>query len=948
MSSGRIADCLKRTIALVRSCRTGYNQHPRAFRDFGIATRLGIAFTAVAVLAIAANLVVEHGTKVIRISGIFNAGSILRTPRPTLEFNRAVASQSTSASPSTLPTFGESAHLSDTLAQFERAVTLRAQSRTPENIALLATAAQNLAEARSQLPLSSTSATQSSLQSFAKQLLALQDDGAVFVTASDSRRASFDSYWSNFDVIDRLTKTALDQHWTIFGRVIARQSLISLSRELDDIRRQGAQLTVAGGYDGRTLQLLGDTETAFANTLQKNAAGLTRSQGGQWFEEMSRTLSAVTAARTELTNGDRRATVAFVAFEQRLRTVRGLARTALELPRSSAALGTSLARRPPADSPGVSVAIAVPEQTPMAAFTPQYTERTTEGRPRIAATLIAVISALVMGLLLVISISTVRSIVLPIRQFMQASARLAGGDATARFKRGGMPEIDSLAASLNQMASDLEASQALSREYQGALEVRIDERTRRLQFLSEHDLLTGLPNRRLLVHHLDESLRQAAATHTNVAVFFLDLDNFKNINDSLGHTFGDRVLQAAAHRVRLTAGPHGFAARLGGDEFAVVHSHNETLESVLERGKQIAAAFLIPLQVEGRELLVSVSVGAGVYPTHATHTEVLLSAADGALFHAKGQGRNRFCMFTPELLETATEKFNTEQALRRALDRGEFELVFQPEVSVSFGGIKLMEALLRWRLPDGRCITPMRFLPTAEEAGLMNEIGDWVLRSAIESAARWHRGSWREVRIAINVSASQLISKGFTKRVEYLLMQHKLPARCIELELTETVLQTHPTTIETLRELRALNIAVALDDFGTGFSSLSSLQHLPLTRVKIDQSLIAAIDRDDRALAIAGAIIDLCGKLSLDVTAEGIERPQQLHRLFEYPDVCLQGYLLSFPVEAEQVVAAVENMPSHLQSLLLTTPATPALQRLPIALPADDHTQLARKVESQA
>ena len=322
--------------------------------------------------------------------------------------------------------------------------------------------------------------------------------------------------------------------------------------------------------------------------------------------------------------------------------------------------------------------------------------------------------------------------------------------------------------------------------------------------------------------------------------------------------------------------------------------------------------------MESRELLVTISVGASIYPEHESSAEALLSAADAALFHAKSLGRNQLKLFSRDLLEQVSERYSTEQGLRRALDRNEFELVFQPEVNFDLGGIKLVEALLRWRLPDGRRISPMQFLPVAQESGLIAPIGDWVLRSAIESAAKWHHSSWPDVRVAINVAASQLLSTDFAQRVQGLLHQYQLPPHCIEIELTEAVLQTGSVVIDTLRELRGLGVGIALDDFGTGFSSLASLQHLPLTRVKLDQSLIAAIDRDPRALAIAQAIIALCEKLGLEVTAEGIERPEQLRILLENRSMCLQGFLISYPLETDSVAAAVANMPEQMQSLFLT------------------------------
>jgi EAL domain-containing protein (putative c-di-GMP-specific phosphodiesterase class I) len=319
-----------------------------------------------------------------------------------------------------------------------------------------------------------------------------------------------------------------------------------------------------------------------------------------------------------------------------------------------------------------------------------------------------------------------------------------------------------------------------------------------------------------------------------------------------------------------------------------------------------------------------------------------VKAADAALFRAKEQGRDQLSAFSPELLESASEKFNTAQGLRRALERNELELVYQPEVSLESGGVHSVEALLRWSLPDGRRLSPMQFLSSAQESGLINRIGDWVLRSAIERAAAWHQGAWPGVRVAINVSASQLLSGSFGQRVRDLLAEHRLPPHCIEIELTETVLQTGAACIDALRELRETGVGVALDDFGTGFSSLASLQHLPLTRVKLDQTLIAAIDSDSRALAIANAIAGLSGKLGLAITAEGIERSNQLALLLEHRSICVQGYLLSRPVEADAVPAMVSAMPQRLNALTsevllgtrapATIPASECLGSRPIEL----------------
>jgi diguanylate cyclase (GGDEF)-like protein len=917
-------------------------QVQQTVRKLSIGSRLGISFGAVAILAIAANVTVEHGASVIQTTNIFGPSRIVReTPRVALAVPTPVPTPAAvPESPRMLPL--ENADLLDDLAQFDRSLLSRAQAATSENKILLAATEQHLArEVASFIAQDSTGST-GLVRALAAQVRKLRATGDALINASDARRAAFTSYWSHFDAVDRPIRSALDRNWTIFGRVIARQSLITLSRELDDIRRRAGQMTAAGGYEPSTLSALVDSERTFSTTLEQNAAGLTRSQGKQWVEELRNELSEVGSSRSALAAADRQATVALSTFEQSVSIVGSLAREGAERSPKLQLQKSPIITPPTATNPTEAVTVSAPAPV----LGPRiYTHRTSTDFATLARALIAAISGAVLLLLLFISIATVRSIVLPIRQFMATTARLATGDAAARFERGGIREIDSLAASLNDMASTLEAAQAITREHQGALEVRIEDRTRKLQHLAEHDPVTGLPNRRQLMKHLEEVLQSAAATRALVAVFFFDLDNFKNINDTMGHTFGDRVLQAVATRLSRLTAPDAFAARLGGDEFSVVDCNCESIEQVIQRGTALVNAFQSPLTVEGRELLVSISVGASIYPEHETATEALLSAADAALFRAKSLGRNQLSLFSHELLKRVSERFSTEQGLRRALDRNEFELVFQPEVNFDHGGIKLVEALLRWRLPDGRRISPMQFLPVAQESGLIVPIGDWVLRSAIESAAKWHHSSWPDVRVAINVAASQLINTDFTQRVQQLLLQYKLPPRCIEIELTETVLQTGSAIIDTLRALRELDVGVALDDFGTGFSSLASLQHLPLTRVKLDQSLIAAIDADPRALAIAQAITHLCEKLGLEVTAEGIERPEQLRILLEHPSMCLQGFLISYPIEADSVAAAVANMPEQMQSLFLTACANVDSERSLALAAASDSRDTSLDIE---
>jgi diguanylate cyclase (GGDEF)-like protein len=436
------------------------------------------------------------------------------------------------------------------------------------------------------------------------------------------------------------------------------------------------------------------------------------------------------------------------------------------------------------------------------------------------------------------------------------------------------------------------------------------------EYMQAHDPLTRLPNRRKLVSHLQAVLEQARHAGERVAVLFIDLDDFKTINDSVSHGFGDRVLVSIAEEVSRLAGPTAFVARQGGDEFAVVLQLPRENMDPAGLGHRLLQAFTRSISVDDRELSLSISVGAAVYPEHAGCADTLLSAADAAVFHAKASGRGRLSVFSPLLLEAAAARFRIEQGLRRAIQCGELELLYQPEVSARTLRVNVLEALVRWRMPDGTLAPPGEFLAVAEETGLICDLGHWVLRRAIETAAQWRRDGDESLRVAVNVSARQLLEKGFVARVTDLLAEAGLPARCIELELTENALQTGPETIEVLRALHAAGIAVALDDFGTGYSSLASLERLPLSRVKLDRSLIAGIHTSERARAIMKSVSSLCRKLRFDVVAEGIEHGEQLARLLPEKAMHLQGFLIGKPVGAEQVPGLVMRMPWHMASLL--------------------------------
>jgi diguanylate cyclase (GGDEF)-like protein len=512
--------------------------------------------------------------------------------------------------------------------------------------------------------------------------------------------------------------------------------------------------------------------------------------------------------------------------------------------------------------------------------------------------------AAVLALLLLVSALLTLSISLPVRRLTAATRLLASGDRGARAPRGGSAEIDELAESFNTMADRIARAEGDLRAHQAELERHVDERTRALHHLAHHDPLTQLPNRRQLAARLGAALSRAG-TRQQLALLFVDVDNFKSINDTLGHSFGDRVLQHIAGRLDAAIGTTGLLARLGGDEFTVLLEDVKAGDEIAACANRIMNTLQQPLTVDGRLLTISASVGASLYPDHAADAEGLLRAADVALFRAKELGRNRFALYSPELYDAAAQRFRLEQSLRRAVEGGELLLMYQPIVAMHGFETTGLEALLRWRRPDGRIATATEFIPVAEKSGLIHELTGWVLRTAATTAAGWRAQGWQRASVAVNVSPPQFFESDFVEQVARTLEATGLPPSALELEITETVVQTGSATIESLHQLRALGVSIALDDFGMGYSSLTSLEQLPITRVKLDRMLIAGVDTNPRSAAIVRSIVALCHGLGLQVVAEGVERAAQLEFLARCGPLGVQGYLLAHPVEA--LAAATES-----------------------------------------
>jgi diguanylate cyclase (GGDEF)-like protein len=666
-------------------------------------------------------------------------------------------------------------------------------------------------------------------------------------------------------------------------QVVLRKSLSELATALNAIR---------GSFDAP--ETLDREEKEFGAALARNNAELSHSPGRAWLDLVHEDFGVSVRLRRAIAGFDATNVPARRSFVDAGATLAAAAQSHLQEP----------ARR------------SLLEAAAHAAASAEHAERT-----------LTTTGVAVLGVVLCVSLLLSLSITAPVRRLTAATRQLTAGNRAARAPRGGSAEIDELAESFNAMADQIARAEGELRAHQTELERHVAERTQQLHHLAHHDPLTQLPNRRQLAAQLAAALTRAAANEQRVALLFVDLDNFKSINDTLGHNFGDRVLQAITERLRLATAGRALLARLGGDEFTVLMEDVKSPEEVEERAAALVATLQEPLLVDGRILSTSASIGASMYPDHAADSEALLRAADVALFRAKELGRNRFAFYRPALYNAAAQRFRLEQSLRRAVEAGDLMLMYQAQVALHTRETLGVEALLRWRKPDGRIATATEFIHIAEKTGLIHELTGWVLRTATQAAARWRQQGWHHACVGINVSPTQFLDSAFVEQVTAALAAADLPASALELELTETVFQTGAPTIEALRRLRALGVSIALDDFGSGFSSLTSLEQLPITRVKLDKTLIEAIDSNARSAAIARSIITLCHGLGLQVMAEGVERLEQLAVLAEYGPVGVQGYLLGHPVSADMAVSAAQEAAARAREMLLALDVEPRIMR---------------------
>lgn len=479
------------------------------------------------------------------------------------------------------------------------------------------------------------------------------------------------------------------------------------------------------------------------------------------------------------------------------------------------------------------------------------------------------------------------SISYPLESIAKVAKRIAEGDFSARMDIDGGTEFGIICNAMNQMAASLER-----------LNAELKSNAEAFEHQATHDTLTGLPNRALLKDRLQQSIAHARRYKRKFAILFIDLDDFKLINDSMGHHVGDEVLKCVSERMVRCVRSSDTVVRLGGDEFVVLlldqSGDNDELLGILQKMRTAIAS---PIHLKECAIEITGCMGIAQFPCDGEDMDTLLRNADSAMYRAKELGPNSFYFYTAELNTTAHEKLELQEGLRHAISRSELSLVYQPLLDLKTRDVLGAEALLRWRRADGTEISPGKFIALAEESGMIVSIGEWVLRTACAQTKAWHDAGLGDISIAVNVSARQFREKQWVEQVVHALGHTQLPARFLHLELTESaIVQDVAQAISKMKELEAMGISLSIDDFGTGYSSLSALKSFPVRRLKIDKSFVSEIPGSQDAEEITCAVIELGHKLHMKVIAEGAEHATQVSFLHQNGCDEIQGFYFSKPL----------------------------------------------------
>ncbi|SOC39737.1 bifunctional diguanylate cyclase/phosphodiesterase [Ureibacillus acetophenoni] len=425
--------------------------------------------------------------------------------------------------------------------------------------------------------------------------------------------------------------------------------------------------------------------------------------------------------------------------------------------------------------------------------------------------------------------------------------------------------------------------------------------------LAYHDSLTNFPNRRSFISKLRDEMMNRSKTKSKLAILFIDLDNFKNINDQWGHDIGDLVLKEAANTIQSVLSKKDVAARFGGDEFVVMLKDIDSEEEASAVVKKLLEKFQTPLNIDGVEHRITCSLGVALYPDHGTSSDELIKNADDALYTVKGNGKNNFSVFNESIEHQSFERRILENALRKGIKERQFYLEYQPKLNICTNEVIGMEALVRWKHPDLGTIPPMKFIPLAESTGLIVPLGEWVLRESCRQTKEWQDKGYGPLSVSVNISVRQLEEPNFIEQVHKILKETGLDPKWLEFEVTESIFADLKNTVSILQEVRKLGIQISVDDFGTGYSSLSYIKHLPIDTLKVDQSFVKDIHVNQESQAIVLAVLNLAKTIGLNVIAEGIELEEHVSRLSERGLLFGQGYYYSKPLRKEAFEEFVNN-----------------------------------------
>ena len=503
-------------------------------------------------------------------------------------------------------------------------------------------------------------------------------------------------------------------------------------------------------------------------------------------------------------------------------------------------------------------------------------------------------NSIALSLLLIISLNiAIRFFILkPISNIINViSDQDEDGTPKKTIPSDGSVEISLLAKTINKMVDAIRHSR-----------VELIRQQETLNYQANHDYLTGLPNRILLNDRLTQAIKKARKSKSQVGLLMIDLDHFKEINDSLGHEFGDKILKVVTQYLKNTISKSDTLARLGGDEFSIIVEDINTIDDVSTIAQKILDILSKPFHIGSNKLYISSSIGISIFPDDGITTQDLIKYADAAMYKAKEEGRNNFQYYSVEMTEQAQERLTLETNLRVALGNREFVVYYQPQINGRTGELLGMEALVRWNNPTLGIVPPSKFIPLAESTGLIVELDRYVMHTAMRQLVRWYDEGLNPGILAMNLTVKQLQQSDFIKVLNSMLEETQCQAEWLALEVTEGQIMTNPKkAIEILNEIGKLGIELAIDDFGTGYSSLSYLKKLPINKLKVDQSFVRDLPVDEEDIAITKAIIALAKSLNLHILAEGVEREEQKRFLVENGCEAIQGFLYSKPIPAEEM-----------------------------------------------